>query len=134
MDFNDVSCSFSTEKVQETRDFYVKYLGARVIFDCGWYVNLELGGNVATIQFMSPQRPEHQLSSSAGLTYNFNVADVDAEYKRLAKENVEIAIPLEDHPWGDRGFGIKDPNGITLYIYSEIDPSEEYQKFYKSNE
>jgi hypothetical protein len=32
-------------------------------------------------------------------------------------------MPLEDHPWGDRGFGIQDPNGIVLYLYSEREPS-----------
>jgi uncharacterized glyoxalase superfamily protein PhnB len=39
-------------------------------------------------------------------------------------------MPLEDHPWGDRGFAVADPNGITLYIFSEIAPSEEFKQYY----
>ena len=41
-----------------------------------------------------------------------------------------ISIQLEDHPWGDRGFGIKDPNGITLYLYEDKEPSAEFKQYY----
>ena len=128
----EVSSAFTTDNVKETGDFYKKHLGAKITFDCGWYINMEFGTSSATLQFMSPQRPEHHLSSSAGLIYNFHVDDVNGEYERIKNEGIDIIIPLEDHPWGDRGFGIKDPNGITLYIYSEIKPSEEFKKFYKN--
>jgi uncharacterized glyoxalase superfamily protein PhnB len=40
-------------------------------------------------------------------------------------------MPLEDHPWGDRGFAVMDPNGIQLYIYTETKPSEEFKQYYK---
>ncbi len=30
-----------------------------------------------------------------------------------------------------RGFAILDPNGIQLYIYSNIEPSEEFKQYYK---
>jgi len=125
-----VSSAFTTEKVQETKAFYQEYLGATVTFDCGWYINLSFGNEAATLQFMSPQLPEHQLSNSAGLIYNFKVDNVDQEYNRLNKANQTIVIPLEDHPWGDRGFGIKDPNGITVYIYTVIEPTEDFKKYY----
>lgn len=61
-----VSAAFTTEKVEESRDFYVKHLGARVTFDCGWYVNLEFGSKSAALQFMSPHGPEHRLSDPGG--------------------------------------------------------------------
>jgi len=38
-------------------------------------------------------------------------------------------MPLEDHPWGDRGFPILDPNGVTLYIYSPRDPADEFKHY-----
>ena len=40
---NTVSPCITTEKVEESRDFYVKHFGARVTFDCGWYVNMQIG-------------------------------------------------------------------------------------------
>jgi len=126
-----LSPAFTTDRIVETRDFYVKYFGAKVIFDCGWYVNLQLGNEYTTIQFMSPKEPEHQLSNSVGLMYNFFVEDVDQEFKDLTGAGLDPILPLEDHPWGDRGFAIQDPNGITLYIYSEREPDAEFKQYYK---
>jgi uncharacterized glyoxalase superfamily protein PhnB len=128
---SSVSAAFTTNNVEETRDFYVKYLGARVTFDCGWYVNLEFGSKHCSLQFMAPQESHHQLSNSAGLIYNFDVEDVDGEYERLTGEGLTPVVPIEDHPWGDRGFAVQDPNGITLYIYSEREPTEEFKQYYK---
>jgi uncharacterized glyoxalase superfamily protein PhnB len=131
MKANSLSAAFTSCRVEETRDFYVRYFGARVTFDCGWYVNLEFGNPWSTLQFMSPQQPEHELSSGAGLIYNFAVDDVDQEHMRLTKEGLEVVVPIDDHPWGDRGFVVKDPNGISLYIYSEREPGIEFRQYYR---
>ncbi len=132
MNTMSVSTAFTTAKVEETRDFYVKHFGARVTFDCGWYVNLEFGDPRSTIQFMSIQQPHHKLSSSDGLMFNFKVSEVDGEHQRLSASGLPVIIPLENHPWGDRGFGVQDPNGITLYIYQETEPNAEFRQYYKS--
>ncbi|MEN8262647.1 MAG: VOC family protein, partial [Nitrospirota bacterium] len=59
------------------------------------------------------------------------VEDVDKEYNRLLSLGLTAVVPLEDHPWGDRGFGVIDPNGIILYFYKVIEPTEEFKKYYK---
>ena len=128
---NSLSVAFTTNRIEETRDFYVKYFGAKVTFDCGWYVNLEFGNKLSTLQFMSPQQLEDELSSGAGLKYNFSVVNVDEEYQRFTEAGLEAIVPLEDHPWGDRGFAIQDPNGISLYIFSEREPSEDFKQYFK---
>lgn len=130
MKIQSLSAAFTTNKVAESRDFYVKYFDAKVTFDCGWYVNLAFGNESTTLQFMSPQQPEHQLSSGAGLLFNFSVDDVDEEYHKLTQAGLAVVVPLEDHPWGDRGFAIQDPNGISLYIYSEREPTEEFKNYF----
>jgi len=80
---------------------------------------------------LAPQQPEHQLSSGAGLMYNFSVENVDEEYEKLTEAGLAVIVPIENHPWGDRGFAIQDPNGISLYIYSEREPNEEFKKYFK---
>jgi len=30
----------------------------------------------------------------------------------------------------DRGFAILDPNGVTLYIYSDREPAEEFKQYF----
>ena len=132
MNAKEVSSAFTTNKIEETKEFYIKILGATITFDCGWYLNLEFGHNASTLQFMTPQQPEHKLASGDGLIYNFNVIDVENEYKRIKGQNIFIILDIEDHPWGDRGFCIQDPNGISIYIYSEREPSEEFKKYYKN--
>lgn len=131
MKAKSVSAAFTTNLVPESRDFYVKHLGAQVTFDCGWYVNLQFGGQTESLQFMSPQAPEQQLASGAGLIYNFEVDDVDGQHRRLMAEGLQEVMPLEDHLWGDRGFAVLDPNGISLYFYALREPSPEFQQYYK---
>jgi len=131
MKANTLSVAFTTNKVKETRDFYINHFDAKVTFDCGWYVNLQFGNKTSTLQFMSPQQPGQPLVSGAGLMYNFAVEDVNQEYEKLTEAGLAVIVPLEDHPWGDRGFAIQDPNGISLYIYSEREPSDKFRRYFK---
>jgi len=128
---NTISPCITTTKVEESRDFYVKYFGATVTFDCGWYVSLQFGKESSNLQFMAPQ-PGQPICNPAGLGYNFSVGDVDAEYNLLMSAGLQPVMPLEDHPWGDRGFAVQDPNGVALYIYSEREPSSEFKPYYKT--
>ena len=130
MKINSLSPCITTTKVEESREFYVKHFGANVTFDCGWYVNLEFEGG-ASVQFMAPQN-DQPACNPTGLMYNFSVSDVDAEYQSLTASGLVAIMPIEDHPWGDRGFAVQDPNGIVLYVYSERDPSPEFKQYYKS--
>ena len=91
---------------------------------------MRIDGDGASVQFMEPQGDMPKFGG-AGVTLNFLVTDVDAEYKRLTGEGLDVAIPLEDHPWGDRGFSITDPIGNSVYVYSEREPSEEFRQYHK---
>ena len=79
---------------------------------------------------MQPQ-DEMPVFNGDGVTLNFKVDDVDAEHERLTDAGLSTVMPLEDHPWGDRGFSIVDPIGNSVYIYSDREPSEEFKQFYK---
>jgi uncharacterized glyoxalase superfamily protein PhnB len=126
-----ISPCITTDKIEETKDFYEKYFRAETVFDCGWYVDLRIGSGSSEIQFMSPQTPDQPLFDGKGLVYNFAVEDVDEEYEKLIGLGLKPVMPLEDHPWGDRGFAVPDPNGIILYIYTETEPSEEFKQYFR---
>lgn len=114
------------------REFYTTHFDVRITFDCGWYVNFEFGEGGPTLQFMQPQSPEQQ-EFSGGLTYNLQLASVDlvdAAHDTLSGVGLPIVMPLEDHPWGDRGFCTLDPYGVALYIYADTEPSEEFKEYY----
>lgn len=126
----ELSTCFCTQDVQACKDFYQKYLMAEVTFDCGWYLNLRIGPSGSTVQFMEPQG-EMPVYTGTGVVLNFRVADVDAEYQRLMDAGLSAVMPLEDHPWGDRGFSVLDPLGTSVYIYSEREPTEAFRQYYK---
>ncbi len=131
MKINALSAAFTTNKIKETREFYIRHFNARVTFDCGWYVNLEFGSPARSLQFMAPQKPAHKPGTGQGLVYNFEVKDVDQVYKDLTGAGLSAVESLEDHPWGDRGFAIEDPNGIRLYIYSPREPDDTFRQYYR---
>lgn len=126
----ELSTCFCTLEVAKCKAFYERHFAARVVFDCGWYVNLRIGGDGDSIQFMEPQDGMPRFGG-AGVTLNFQVGDVDAEYERLTSEGLEVVMPLEDHPWGDRGFAVVDPIGNSVYLYSEREPSDEFRQYYR---
>ncbi len=130
MRLKELSTCFCTEKIEECKAFYVKHLGAKLEFDCGWYISLVFGENGPTLQFMTPQDGQ-SIYQKNGVTLNIKVDDVDSEYKKLSGLGLTEKMPLEDHPWGDRGFAVYDPIGITLYIYSDREPSKEFKQYYK---
>ncbi|MDW5317884.1 VOC family protein [Rhizobium sp. PL01] len=115
----------TTPHVAASRTFYQTHLGARLVFDCGWFISLEFGDGLS-LQFMEPQGSQPACKTD-GLTYNFRVPDVDDEYQGLIRSGLTPYNPPEDHPWGDRGFSVKDPNGVTLYIYSDREPALEFK-------
>ena len=127
----ELSTCFCTNSVQDCKQFYQKHFSAEVIFDCGWYLNMRIGENGPTIQFMEPQG-EMPVYNGDGVTLNFKVEDVDLEYTRLKNAGLQESMPLENHPWGDRGFSVIDPIGNSIYIFSEREPSPEFKGYYKA--
>lgn len=110
-----------TDKVQESKDFYVRLFGSEVIYEGegGWFVLLQLGSG--EIGFMKPNlesqaaifRPPFR---GQGMWVVVDVENVDAEYKRIQSMGVPIEVALRDEPWGDRHFVVVDPNGIGVDI------------------
>jgi catechol 2,3-dioxygenase-like lactoylglutathione lyase family enzyme len=114
-----------TEKVQESKDFYVRLFDCEIVYEGegGWIVLLQQGSS--EIAFMKPElesqaaifRPAFQ---GQGLWFAVDVDDVDAQYQRLTAMGVPIEAPMRDEPWGDRHFVVVDPNGIGVDVVQRI--------------
>jgi len=131
MSVQKLSTCIITDKVDECRSFYEKYFNAAIRFDCGWYIDLQLGDESATLQFKEPGGEDKRCPDTGGIVFNILVKDVDGEHDRLTSAGLKSHSPLKSNPWGDRSFAVRDPNGIELYIYSEIEPSEEFKQYFK---
>lgn len=111
------------------QDFYGRHFDATPVFDGAGYLILRLGAKGAPeLAFMEP-REGMTVFAGGGITYNLEFGDVDAAYDRLTGAGLVPAMPLEDHPWGDRGFAVVDPVGILLYCYEPIEPAPEFKAF-----
>ena len=54
-----------------------------------------------------------------GVFIVIEVEDVDSSYRRALEKKLPIKEELRDQDWGHRSFRVSDPNGITLYFFSE---------------
>lgn len=116
MSIRRVVPDITSDRLDESRDFYTAFLGFDVAMDMGWIVT-----------FVSPTNPTAQISvveasqTPAGhpnAAVTVEVADVDVVHKRALARSLEIVYPLTDEPWGVRRFFVRDPNGVVLNIMS----------------
>ena len=48
------------------------------------------------------------------------VDNVDEHYRRIVQKDLLIQQDLRDQSWGHRSFCVRDPNGLTLYFFNDI--------------
>lgn len=114
-----------TDKVRESRDFYVRLFGCEVLYEGedGWVVLLRLGDS--ELGFMRPGLPSQApvfrpAFQGQGMWIAIEVEDAEAEYRRIAALDVPIEAGLRDEPWGDRHFVLVDPNGIGVDVVQRL--------------
>lgn len=54
-----------------------------------------------------------------GVFMAIEVNQVDDSYRRVLQKQLPIQQELRDQTWGHRSFCVQDPNGLTLYFFSE---------------
>jgi catechol 2,3-dioxygenase-like lactoylglutathione lyase family enzyme len=129
MSIQSANLTLITEKLPATRKFYEQHFDARPLFDCGWYVVLRLGHKGAPELCLMEPQPGMQ-PFAGGVFINLEVDNVDHLHSQLTEAGLKTAVPLEDHPWGDRGFGLPDPSGAMVYCYQSIEPAAEFKQYF----
>jgi predicted enzyme related to lactoylglutathione lyase len=114
MSIRRVVPNITSDKLDESRDFYAGLLGFQVTMDMGWIMT-----------FVSPSNPTAQVSvvredATAPVVpqITVEVADVDAVDAEAVRRGLEIVHPLTDEPWGLRRFFVEDPNGVVVNVAS----------------
>ena len=121
-----------TNDVTGTVAFYTNHLRFEAKFESDWYVHLQSSEdesvNLAVIESGHNTIPEagRDQCSVQGLILNFEVEDVDAEFKRANEAGMPILQMLRDEAFGQRHFITEDPNGVMIDIIKPIPPSEEF--------
>ena len=123
--------TISTNKLEQSRDFYRETLGFSLVFENDNYIEmLAEGSTTMGVSFVTPELSGGEKFTGEGIILSFEVADVDAEFARLKAAGVRILEELRDKAWGERSFVINDPNGVHVYIYKSIPPTPEYQEVF----
>lgn len=108
------------------RRFYERHFNARALFEADLYLVMQLGGPLAPELHIMKPCDDQPAFGGEGLMLNLQFDAVDALHARMAAAGVEMRMPLDDHPWGDRAFSCLDPAGLELYCYSPRPMDPEY--------
>lgn len=124
-----------TGDVPGTAAFWQEHFGFTAVFADSWYVHLQLDGNpsvnLAVLDGSHPTVPESERTAiTGGLLINFEVADVDAIYRRLHAAGVPILFEPRDEDFGQRHFITRDPNGVLIDVITPIPPSAQFAALY----
>lgn len=79
-------------------------------------------GPASSVEFSGPPYGERADPVAArGVELMVGVDDAAAWRDRLVAAGVAIRRELIDNPWGDRSFGVDDPDGRRVWIYEVVD-------------
>ncbi|QGV82366.1 glyoxalase/bleomycin resistance/extradiol dioxygenase family protein [Streptomyces ficellus] len=126
----------ASRDVAASRDFYTRHLGFGVTFEADWYVSLRRSDaphyELALLGHAHPTVPEgHRAALQGGLLLNFEVDDVDSEYRRLVTgAGLPEVLSLRTEEFGQRHFIIAAPDGVLVDVITVVPPSRQYAAQY----
>lgn len=116
-----------TDKLQECREFYVRFFGLSAIFEASWIVVLSSDGEAPAVAFMHPEHPSTPPDPAPfrgdGMLLTLQVEEAAAEYSRLTAAGLSYALELKDEPWGQRRFAAVDPAGMWVDVVEQTEPA-----------
>ena len=117
-------CAIVTDNIDRLREFYRIVLQMDPPTDLGGYV--EFPTECATLSLFSLAAQEElapgwaQSAANRSVLLEFQVADVDKEYERSQKMEIEWAKPPTTQPWGNRSVYFRDPDGNLINFYTRV--------------
>jgi catechol 2,3-dioxygenase-like lactoylglutathione lyase family enzyme len=109
-----------TDKIEETKSFYVDKLGFTILWEADWYILVATPNGADTISFLVPNHPTQELSNfrkpfnGNGIYLTIEVENVDFYFEEIKRTGIDIALDIRSEEWGDRHFAVIDPNNIGI--------------------
>jgi catechol 2,3-dioxygenase-like lactoylglutathione lyase family enzyme len=123
MKFKSIQKGIITNRLKESKDFYLKFLGFQVKVEMDWFLLLHLPENPDyEIAFMLPnldlvRKPYFQKPyAGQGAWLILETSNVHETYEALKLSKAPIDLELTEEDWGDIHFTLIDPNGIGIDI------------------
>ena len=111
-----VQARIVTDDVAGLAAFYAGLLRADVALN-DYYAEVPAGP--ASVGFSKRRFTEYRAGCGAGqVILDFQAADADAEYPRIAALGVDWLMPPATQPWGSRSMVFRDPEGTLVNVFS----------------
>lgn len=119
-----VQARIVTDDVAGLAAFYAGLLRADVAIN-DYYVEVPAGQ--ASVGFSKRRFTEYSAKRAAcpaaaerqrEMILDFQVADADTEYPRIAALGVDWVMPTATQPWGSRSMVFRDPEGTLVNVFS----------------
>ena len=115
-----------------TAAFYTGVLGLETLFESDFFVLLALPGDErGAAGFVSEDHPTTPpagpaIAPGSSVFLTLQVADAGSALDQLERARVTIEYPLRDEPWGQRRFGVLDPNGLYVDVVEQTEPDPDF--------
>jgi catechol 2,3-dioxygenase-like lactoylglutathione lyase family enzyme len=128
MSFSRILTNICSDRLAESRDFYVALLGFDVSYDSDWYIQLRSPSN-QELEFGIILRshslvPQEYQTTPSGMYVTFVVPDVDLVYEKALIMGLRIVQAPKNEFYGQRRFLTVDPNGCLIDICSPVSETE----------
>lgn len=116
---------FVTDRLADTRRFYVEELGFQAVHDAECYLQVRYGDTGPQLAFMTPgawpgsdaSSPGARTFAGDGVVVSVPTDSADAKYDALRGDGLETLDAPTDRPWGWRSFLVRDPNGVVIDFF-----------------
>ena len=118
-----------SKDVSAAADFYIEHFAFTTAFAADWYVSLHREQwELAILQAGHPTiPPAYRDLRAGGVLLNVEVADVDAEYRRLVTNGaLEPVLDLRSEEFGQRHFIVSGPDRVLIDVITPIEPSSQF--------
>lgn len=114
-----------TDKLTESKAFYLDNFPFETTFEADWYVSLRLNGErpfeLALLDYRHETIPDgFRKPFAGGLLLNLEVEDVDRVYRACRAAGLPVHLGLRDETFGQRHFITADPNGVLIDVIKPI--------------
>jgi catechol 2,3-dioxygenase-like lactoylglutathione lyase family enzyme len=112
------SCVLLVEDVEKSKHFYNVVLGQKIVMDFGENVSFEGGLAIwekdYALNLIFKEKAKKINVGTNSFEIYFEIEDPDNLYELLMKEKVTVIHPVTEHPWGQRAFRARDPDGHII--------------------
>lgn len=127
-------CAFATDDYEATTEFYKTGLGFEIAEswdrsadDKGTLFKAASGIIEVVKRSDDESHGEWENYRPQGFTIVIEVENIKEFYDRISGRRLKITEGLKDQKWGHRSCRVADPNGVSLYFYSEIEARDNDQ-------